>query len=217
MHTKVAVVVLAVAALAAPAPAAAGFVLGARAGWAFPMGEVSEGQDLDDVVRGQIPLQVDLGWRFADQLTLGAYVRLSPGVVADNLEDACDLGDVDCDGPFGFAAGAQLEFALTQDRAGPWIGAFGGFESLNFDDVPRGIGESGRIDFKYRGWEVGLQGGIDFAWGALAIGPYASASIGRFVDTETDISGDGVRADIPERDEANHTWVQVGLRGAFSL
>lgn len=217
MHMRVGVVVLAVAALLAPLPATAGIVLGARAGWAFPMGEVRDGLDLDSVVRGQIPLQVDLGWRFADQFTLGAYVRLAPGVVANNIEDACDASRVDCDGPFGFAAGGQLELTLTPGRAGPWVGAFGGFESLNFDDVPRGIDETGRIDFKFRGWEAGLQGGIDFAWGVLAIGPYASVSIGRYTDTERDVSGDDVIIDVEEEDEANHTWIQVGLRGAFAF
>lgn len=215
MHTKV-VVALALVALGAPGQASAGLVLGARAGWAFPLGEVRSGRDLNDVVRGQIPLQVDLGWRFADHVTLGGYVRLSPGVVASNVEDACDLSRVDCDGPFGFAAGGQLELSLTPGRSGPWIGAFGGFESLNYDDVPRGLQESTRIDFKYRGWEAGLQGGIDFSWGVLAIGPYAAASIGRYTTTETDVpSGSNVVADIG--DTANHGWVQVGLRGKFAF
>jgi hypothetical protein len=215
MHKRVAVVVLAIAALGAPLPAAAGLMVGARAGWAFPIGEVRNGLDLDSVVRGQIPLQVDLGWRFADQFTLGGYVRLAPGVVANNIEDACDASRVDCDGPFGFAAGGQFELTLAPGRAGPWLGAFGGFESLNFDDVPRRVGETGRIDFKYRGWEAGVQGGIDFAWGVLAIGPFASASIGRYTATEQDISGEDVTRDVI--DEANHYWIQVGLRGALAF
>jgi hypothetical protein len=212
MHTRVAVV-LALLALSAPGQASAGLELGARVGWAFPLGEVSDGgRNLDDVVRGQIPLQVDLGWRFANQLTLGAYVRLSPGVVGNNVEDACDISSVDCDGPFGLAAGGQLEFALGHGGAGPWIGAFGGYESLNYGDVQEGTS----VDFKYRGWEAGVQGGLDFAWGVLGIGPYASASIGRFIDTETDVH-DGENVVVDVGDEANHYWIQVGLRGRFAF
>ncbi|ABS24380.1 hypothetical protein [Anaeromyxobacter sp. Fw109-5] len=212
---RVAVVVaLALAGLAAPVTASAGFVVGARVGWAFPFGELRNGVDLDSAVRGQIPLQVDLGWRFADRLMLGGYARLSPGVVGDNVEDACDASSLDCDGPFGWAVGGQVDVRLAPGNAGPWIGAFGGFEALTYGDVSEAV-DTDSLELSYEGWEVGAQGGIDFAWGPIVIGPWASVSWGRFTEISAEIGGRDT--DIPEWDEATHTWVQVGLRGALDF
>jgi hypothetical protein len=141
---------------------------------------------------------------------LGAYFRYAANVRDSDAIGSCDFLDADCGG-YGLGAGAQLQWRLA-GIAGPWLGAFGGFEALSFE---AGLGDR-EADQAFRGWEVGGQGGIDFALGPVVLGPYATASVGRYTVIDLDL-GDfgGPTADIA--DTANHYWIQLGLRLAFGL
>lgn len=210
MARRMLVVSVAVA-LLAPGLASGGFVLGARGGWAIPGGDLTEGAKVSDQIDGQVPIWVDLGWTVADQLTLGAYVRFAPNVRDSSAIDRCDLVDADCGG-YGLGAGAQVAFRLVPGKAGPWLGAFGGFEALSFE---QGL-DTRAADQALRGWELGAQGGIDFAWGPIVLGPYVTFSFGRFTVLDLDLGDVGSPTfEIP--DEATHRWLQLGLRFALAL
>jgi hypothetical protein len=211
MHKRMIVVSLMVA-LLTPAAARAGVTLGARLGWAIPGGDITEGIKLSDQIDGQVPLWLDLGWSFDQRLALGVYFRYAANVRDSDAIGSCDFWDADCGG-YGLGAGAQLTWRLSPN-AGPWIGAFGGFEALSFEARLR-PGDN-LADQAFRGWEVGGQGGIDFALGPVLLGPYVAVGVGRFTVVDLDL-GDigGPVADI--RDEANHTWINLGLRLAFNL
>jgi hypothetical protein len=201
-----------VVALLTPAAAHAGFTLGARAAWAIPNGDITEGIKLSDQIDGQVPIWLDLGWTVDQRLMLGIYFRYAMNVRDSDAISSCDFWDADCGG-YGLGAGAQLQFRFA-GPAGPWLGAFGGFESLSFEARLRPGDQN--ADQAFRGWEVGAQGGIDFAWGPVVLGPYAAVSVGRYTVIDLDL-GDigGPVADIA--DTANHTWIHLGLRVAFDL
>lgn len=209
MHKRIAVASLVVALLTPTAAHA--FFLGARVGWAIPGGDLREGTDLSDQFDGQVPIWVDLGWSVADRVVVGVYGRFAPNVRDSSAIEDCDFPDTDCGG-YGLGLGGQLAFRFGPRNAGPWIGAFGGFEALSFEEAFAGE----TADQAFRGWELGAQGGIDFAWGPLVLGPYASVSVGRFTVVDADLSDiGGPTTAIP--DAANHTWIQIGLRAAFDL
>lgn len=209
MHRRM-LVVLAVA-LLTPAAARAGIALGARTAWAIPGGDITEGIKLSDQIDGQVPIWLDLGWSSLDRrLMLGTYFRYAANVRDSDAIGSCDFLDANCGG-YGLGAGAQVQWRPA-GVAGPWLGAFGGFEALSFEAR---LGER-EADQAFRGWEVGAQGGIDFALGPVVLGPYASASMGRYTVVDLDL-GDvgGPTADI--EDTAAHYWIHLGLRLAFSL
>jgi hypothetical protein len=197
-------------ALLTPAAARAGVMLGARAAWAIPSGDITEGIKLSDQIDGQVPVWLDLGWSVDQRLMLGVYFRYAANVRDSDAIGSCDFLDADCGG-YGLGAGAQLQWRFA-GLAGPWLGAFGGFEALSFE---AGLGDRD-ADQAFRGWEVGAQGGIDFALGSIVLGPYATAGVGRYTVIDLDL-GDfgGPTADL--EDTANHYWFNLGLRLAFDL
>lgn len=208
MHRRMLVAVA--VALLTPAAARAGFTLGARAAWAIPGGDITEGIKLSDQIDGQVPIWFDLGWSFDHRLMLGVYFRYAANVRDSDAIGTCDFLDADCGG-YGLGAGAQLQWRLA-GIAGPWLGAFGGFEALSFEAR---LGD--RVaDQAFRGWEVGGQGGIDFAWGPIVLGPYAAVGAARYTVIDLDLGEfGGPTVDIA--DTANHYWIHLGLRIAFGL
>lgn len=211
MYKRIVVASLVVA-LLTPAAAQAGFLLGTRVGWAIPGGDLREGQDLSDQIDGQVPIWVDLGWSVADQLILGAYFRYAPNIRDSEAIDQCDLANADCGG-YGLGLGAQLAFRFGKRNAGPWLGAFGGLESLSFEQA---FGD-GVADQSFRGWELGAQGGIDFAWGPVVLGPYATFGWGRYTVLDNDLLDLDETGTLELGDPSDHTWLQLGLRVAFDL
>ncbi len=184
MHKRMLVAVA--VALLTPAAARAGFTLGARAAWAIPGGDITQGIKLSDQIDGQVPIWFDLGWTFDQRLMLGVYLRYAANVRDSDAIGSCDFFDADCGG-YGLGAGAQLQWRLA-GIAGPWLGAFGGFEALSFEAR---LGDR-EADQAFRGWEVGGQGGIDFAWGPVVFGPYAAVG-GELARADAPVDGDEAR------------------------
>lgn len=203
-------VAAAAAVLLTPGLSHAGIVLGARSGWSIPTGDVTEGIELPDQIDGQVPIWFDLGWSLPPNLMLGVYFRYAANVRDSDAIGSCDFLDADCGG-YGIGAGAQLQWRLT-GPAGPWLGAFGGFEALSFEAR---LGDRD-ADQAFRGWELGAQGGIDFALGPVALGPFAAVGMGRYTVVDLDLGSlDDDTLDI--EDPSNHVWITLGLRLVFGL
>lgn len=198
-----------VAALA-PSPASAGLVLGARLGGALPGGDVSNGDALEGYVDFAVPIQLDLAYRLAAPVQLGAYLRIAPAKIDSSISDGCDATNVDCS-VFDLGLGVQVDFRFSPGNAGPWIGGYAGYEQLRYDYA------DGTNEFAVtaKGWELGAQGGIDFAWGKLSLGPWGGIGFGQFTSSELEINGISASQDI--EDKGTHTWIQVGLRAALSF
>jgi hypothetical protein len=66
-------VLIALAAVAAPTVSSAQLQLGARLGYAIAGGDAAKDEKMSDGVKSQVPLQVDAAWRFTKELAVGAY------------------------------------------------------------------------------------------------------------------------------------------------
>jgi hypothetical protein len=228
--------------------------VGARAGYMFGLGDVGGGLALDgsggdlalgDAVRWQLPVQLDVGYRITDRVTLGGYFSYGIGFPSGDLEDAvCDPGDLDCS-VRSMRFGAQILVSLLPkqvirhqececDRSwscDPTCACdrdCGRRQAQRVDPpvdpwVGLGIGyESVSIDFggpdvKASGMEwLVAQAGIDFhPTPGFGIGPYASFSLGQYTDIDSEIPGW-----IPDgqiQDKTFHEWITVGLRGEFDF
>ncbi len=194
-------VVLGLAALL-PDPARAAWVVGVRSGYALALGELDATGRIRDVTGGQIPVQLDLGFRHK-KLTLAAYGSYGFGSVAGALRDSCDAVGQSCS-TTSLRIGAEVwwSFAEPQDRTDPWIGAAVGYENLTIKRFTSAT---------YSGSEwLALQGGVDWRLdGGATMGAFASVSLGQY----TRIDGGGLTGEIVDR--RFHEWVTLGLRGTF--
>lgn len=203
--------VLAAALLAPPAPAAAGMLLGVRAGAGFPGGAAVPGTDLTDLVAVGVPVTLDLGLAFEKQVMVGAYLRVAPTALAKAAREACAAAALACR-TFDLGAGGQLQWRLPQGAFEPWIGAGIGYEMLAVE-TPQGAEKANVL---YEGWEVPISLGVDFRTASrFTIGAYGQLTVGRFEKLRVKASGTTTESDVP--DAAAHQWIEVGVRAAFDL
>ncbi|HET7752371.1 MAG TPA: outer membrane beta-barrel protein [Anaeromyxobacteraceae bacterium] len=197
----------------APATRAAdrtGFLLGARAAYAFPFGDAggvprfgTGTVAFDDLVDHAWPLWLELNYRFGPSLELGAYGQYAftnGGTAFDNGSD--------------IRAGLQLNYIFAPGGMfTPWFGIGGGYEWLkadrNFDIGNLRQTASSTI----RGWDFMVQAGADLHAGdRFTLGPFVAMTFGQFGDLK--ISGLS-SADTNIDDKAWHEWLQVGVRATF--
>jgi hypothetical protein len=197
---------VAVSALATLAPSLshAQLSVGARVGYMHGFGGVDSDEDLDDFAGSQLPLQLDVGYRFG-QVTLGGYFSYGIAFVSGIIGDACDAAGADCSAR-GLRVGAQVLLDLRpKEQVDPWVGLGIGYERLSLDVAG--------VDSSLSGAEfLILQGGVDFhASPKFKLGPYASFSFGQY----SHFDSPSVDGEIP--DKTIHEFLTVGLRGQFDL
>lgn len=161
-----------VALLAAAAPLAAradgSIQLGARAGVAVPSGDLGDGQKLGDYVDWAFPLEADLQFRLVPEFSIGAYGRFSPTVLKSGCS-GCTANDL------GLGALAEYRFSGKLE-GGPWLGVHAGWEQLKLDRTVLSAKETSTLS----GFEAGVAGGLDYALGAVTLGPYLQLTIGEY-------------------------------------
>jgi hypothetical protein len=192
-------------ATAVPSVASAQIFLGVRAGYAIPWGEMEKDWDVKDSLKSEIPLQLDLGLKLGKALAVGAYASYAFARPSTDWQDSCDATNADCSAA-ALRVGAQLALhAANTETTEFWGGLAVGYEQIKFKD------SSLSDDITFKGYDATLQGGFDFMMSSdFRIGPFAAVTVGQFSKikgaTEVDIT-----------DKAFHGWLQIGLRGFFTL
>jgi hypothetical protein len=205
-----------------------GIQFGARVGYAAGAGSIYSGLGFWDQSSGSIPIVVDIGWRAIPQLYLGAYGQYAPVLLKTNAQSC----------PSGFSCDAQdWRFGLQVDyhpaphtRLDPYVGVGSGYEVLHTSvsgtvpvQLPTGAAMAA-VDQSVtdRGWEfANVSGGFDYrANAAVGLGPFVTATYGRFNVRETDrsvtVAGTPVASTVPPVDHTNHAQFLVGIRGTFN-
>ena len=195
-----------------PADPVVGFAVGARVSLAFPMGSVLSDPGtgallIDEMVAVSIPIQVDVGLTLHRRWFVGAYVQYAWDVL--QIEQ-CKVGE-SCS-VTGLRLGLQATYAF-RDHGGPWAGLGTGWEWM--------FTRYSSADFTTRldvgGWEyaifqVGWDVEVSPGW---MVGPWASGSVGEFSRATRSTGGATQEIAIPNR--AVHGWLQIGVKGSFSL
>ena len=194
-----------------PAPAV-GFTVGARASTAFPMGSVLSDPGngpllIDELVAISIPLQLDVGVNLRRRWFVGVYVQYA----WDFLQiDQCKVGE-SCS-VTGLRLGLQATYAF-RDHGGPWVGLGTGLEwmftSYASPDFTTRLDVGG---WEYAIFQVGWDVEVSPGW---MVGPWVSGSVGEFTRASLGVDGRTSEVAIPNR--AVHGWLQLGVRGSFSL
>ena len=192
--------------LAAPGAASAGPAVALRLGYGASSGDASKGTPMSDVVQAEVPIQLDLLWRFGEHVSAGAYYAYGFGRISSGVASRCDALGASCS-VWTMRAGAFFHYAFPEvsERFVPWVGAGMGWEWAR-DSVSSPLGST-RHDLS--GWELlSLEGGAD--WSAsrkLRIGPYAGI---RWTEYKR-LDGYSIV------NQTFHSWTGFGLRGTYDL
>ena len=207
------------AALLVPtASRAQGLQLGLRLGYAPAMGDAfqvkgdPQAAKMSDGVKSQVPLQLDVSYRFDKFLAAGAYLSYGFGQVGGQIKDLCDSNGLDCSASV-VRVGVQGIYTFSQAQAAlvPWAAVNLGYERGKLE--ASGFGASGSETAS--GWELGLTVGGDYrATPQFAIGPFVGLSLGQYTSAESGGALGGGSLDI---DKKLHEWLQLGVRGTFDL
>ncbi len=213
----------ALAALVIPTVTPAQLQLGARLGYAIPMGDAfkdpSDGskEKLSDGVKGAIPIQLDAAYELSPHLAVGAYFSYGFGLVNESKAvggDVCNQSGVDCSAKT-MRLGVQATWTMTylSKTFVPWASAGAGWEWATLDIEAGGL--SG--NYTLSGPEfLNLQVGADYKLAEKAsVGPYLGFALAQYSKAEVDIPGFGSgELDI---DKTLHQWLGFGVRGTFDL
>ena len=210
-----------------PTLAPAQVSLGLRAGYGLPHGEAFDSSGFGGTVgqsglaSGQLPLQVDASWRFGRSLSAGLYLGYAFGRTGARLRDLCSSPGASCDTPSFLRYGAGVAYAFSRgDRVDPWIGLTGGLQSTSF--AMRNFAQSSGsaiplVDVTYRGWEVGVEGGLDHRFDeARLAGVFLAYGVGQYTVQDIKLSdGPGIGGGVTTPHW--HEWITLGLRGRYDL
>lgn len=208
--------------LVSPALASAQVSVGLRLGYGLPSGDLQKDSKLTDQLKSQVPIQLDLLYRFTEQAAAGLYASYGFDQVAQPLKDRSTLlvGPGASYHATTTRVGVQGTYSFPVGVVVPWVGVGSGIEIGNFD-VKNG---PAKITGTTRGWEwINVQVGGDYmAAKSFGAGLFASWSVGKFTYQGGEVSGTGSIFDGAEggglgSDAATHTWVTFGIRGKFDL
>jgi hypothetical protein len=137
---------------ASPPVPETGFELGARIAFSAPFG------NLQQQLKGAMPLWIDAGRRFSKQLVLGIY---GYAAVAFPVVGA----------GYGFGIGGEGQYFFSQTLFGlnPWLGAAFGYETAGVSFMGANTTTGGP--------EGGVQVGLDYKRG---FGPFAAFTVGSY-------------------------------------
>jgi hypothetical protein len=194
-----------------------GFVLGARLGYATPMGDEGGGTKLGDDYGGGVLLGLDVGYRFLQYIYVGGfldYASISTKSQSDTGEGPGCPSGVTCSASiFRYGLMARIH-PINTGTIDPWFGLGFGRETLSTDFSAGGFSANGTAT----GWEyLHLQAGVDFLFAQrFGVGPFLAYSFGSYDKVKTtDIHGNTETKEIASK--GTHGWLVFGVRGTFTL
>jgi opacity protein-like surface antigen len=201
-----------------------GIEIGVQTGYAAPMGKVQNvaNNNLSGIIKGNIPAQVEFGYRILPALTAGAYFQYGFGFMGKDA-DPCSSSGLSCsarDIRLGLQARYHFRPTLNFD---PWLGVGTGYEWLTVSFSPSGNSMFDSSSSTYKGFEFfDAQAGLDFSlFEGFTLGPAATFGVGQFSSCSGGPVAHGpsqiVFAGCSISDKATHYWGQLGLRASFVL
>lgn len=186
-----------------PEPTSTGIELGLRSGFALPFGKGVN----SDVTPGQVPFQLDVGYRITPSIAVGALVQY--GVVLLKSSRGCDASGVSCSA-HDIVFGGQIHYHGAPEKTlDPWVGLGLGYEIFT-ESVSAGNQD---LSLSFKGFQFAkMQLGADYRVNeSFAVGPFIDFSIGMYTSASIgDTSGD-------INDPKPHEWLTFGLRGVLDI
>jgi outer membrane protein W len=204
-----------------------GLALGARVGYAIPMGKLGgttatdvTNHDLADNVTGMVPLWLDVGYRVNPAIYVGGFFQYGFAFVNKDKNTECSQG-LSCS-THDIAFGANLHYHILPDATfDPWLGVGLGYEIFTQNASGTVFGQNADGSGTFKGFQfLILEAGGDFkATPDLAVGPFLNFALGQFSTWSDEGSAAGVSlnqsGDVT--DSGMHEWLTLGIRGQYDL
>jgi outer membrane autotransporter protein len=184
-----------------------------RSGLAIPFGETQDGTDFDQYASSAIPLLVEAGFRVDSSLFVGARFGYAFPQLK-NPNNACN--NADCSGS-DVTLGLEAIYRFTPEQTfAPWVGVGGGYEWTTADASAQNVSGSYTVS-GFQG--LAMVGGDYRVNQQLVLGPAVELAFGRFdsLETTTRLGSITMSTDNDIQNTAWHTWLTLGLRGAFGF
>jgi len=185
-------------------PRPALIMLSGGLGFMAPSGDAEVGVPMSDLVHTLIMLDLEAGLRFTPELMGSVYLDLGFGGAGGTARAICEsFGNGGCSA-ISAQIGLQLRWSFTPlARQTPWVAVGFGGEATGVAPTDSSAGN----DLTYSGREWRLSAGYDFRGaGQLGVGVFLTAGFGTYTHLEN-FQGLGF-----DTNEANHTWIQAGVR-----
>lgn len=193
------------------------FLVSARTGFSLPLGSVAGGaseKPLDQLVLGQIPLQVDLGGRMGN-LFVGGYAAMAANLLASKY----DCNPLARCSSSSISFGLQIHYHLAPERPlNPWFGVGVGYELLQVRREDR-VNDANYSQSVVHGPQLlKLMGGAEFrASSKFGVGPFAEISLGEYWNESSRLKTN--QMDVATSDalvgKALHAWIGLGVRVTY--
>jgi opacity protein-like surface antigen len=212
---KAVIALAALTALSAPAASRAeeqglNLRLGVGLGYSIPFGDARKGEKLADVAAGEVPLELEVSYRFTHAISAGVYGGYGYGLVSSSTVNGVRASD-EIDSISTWRLGVQGEYEFG--KIGPALP----YAGLRVGYVTESVSQkNGGGTATASGWEyLTVLAGADFEVSkGLAVGPFASFALGQYT---TQKPAGGSSASIPSDEQAMHQWLTIGVRGAFGF
>jgi hypothetical protein len=191
-----------------------GIEVAVRTGVALPFGEIQNGSNLDSYASSAVPLIVEGGYRLDSNLFFG--LRFLYGFPQlKNPNGGCS-SNISCDGSV-VMVGAEATYRFQPEATfAPWIGVGAGYEWASRDVTATNAAVGGTL----KGFQALVQAGGDVrVTPKLVLGPFLEAAFGRYdsADGRMRVLNTVFETSQDISDTAWHTWVTLGIRGAFDI
>jgi len=189
-----------------------------RLGVALPFGEAASGSNLDSAVSNTVPLIVEGGYRLDSNLFFGA--RFQYAFANFKKPNGLCVGNASCGGS-DVALGLEALYRFTPANTfAPWLGLGAGYEWLNENISPGNPNANASTSGSIKGFQGLVQLGGDVrVTDKLVLGPFIEAAFGRYesASTSTTIGNTTTDTSADITNTAWHTWLTIGIRGAFGF
>jgi len=177
--------------------------------YSFPIGSLEGGSEVSDVVRGLIPIGVDVGFRLTTRVAILLYGHYGVGI-----PKLCTSAS-DCFSSLGRDVAVGAGSRLLFDRLGPVAPELR--LTFSYEWLHSALSDNGVTSSRdYRGpLLAAIQAFGNFGSDAKKFGAFASLATGIFSNRslETPAFSSAELVDRPSL----HVWLAVGLRGALSF
>lgn len=156
----------------------------------------------------QVPLVLDVGWKFSKNILLGAYFGAGFGGVGSDLTTTCSMSGVSCS-TTSYRVGAQIQYhIIPAGKFNPWFGVGAGFEFQTLSAK----GPGGDVSVTAGGFEFPrLSGGLDVRLSRdFGVGPVVDFAPGQFQAISVTTKGVSKSNDLSSK--AFHSWLGFGVR-----
>ncbi len=184
------------------------FEIGLRTAYAVPFGKATDasGDDLNKTVRRDVPVSLDLNYRFSEEVYGGGYFSYGFAALGDPVAASCASGATCSARTLRIGLAAYYHMA-PRGQYDPWLGVSVGYEQAKVS----ASGPGGSSDATISGFELmNLQAGLDYRASSLfAVGPFLSAGVGQYSHIDAGSTSGSIS------NTALHGWLSFGLRMSF--